>query len=63
MSAEQKQFIAMCEECERVPVPVYLVTRGRLSGLWIGASCWAWARFHLTEEDAAALLDERREAL
>lgn len=56
MSVAQKKSIAMCEECERVPVPVYFVTHGRLSGLWICATCLGGEGIHL-EEDSAALLD------
>ncbi len=61
--SEMRESTAMCEECERVPVPVYLVTRGRLSGLWICATCLAGEGIHLAEEDAAALFDDRREEL
>ncbi len=58
-----RESTAMCEECERVPVPVYLVTRGGLSGLWICATCLAGQGIHLAEEDAAALLGDGREEL
>ncbi len=56
MSAGQES-IGMCAECERVPVPVYFVTHGRLSGLWICATCLAGEGINL-EEDSAALLGD-----
>ncbi len=58
MSAGQEESIAMCEGCERVPVPVYFVTRGHHRGLRICATCLCEEGIHLhEEEDSAALLD------
>ncbi len=55
--SEKRESIAMCEECERVPVPVYFVTHGRLSGLWICATCLVGEGIHLKEDSATLLGD------
>ncbi len=53
--SELRESITMCEGCERVPVPVYLVTRGRHRGLRICATCLVEEGIHLEAEDSAAL--------
>lgn len=48
----------MCEGCERVPVPVYLVERGRHRGMRICATCLVEGGIHMAGEDAAALFGD-----
>ncbi len=55
---EMQESITMCEACERVPVPVYLATRGRHRGLRICATCLVEEGIHLEEEESAALLGD-----
>lgn len=54
--SELCESITMCEGCERVPVPVYLVERGRHRGMRICATCLVEEGIHMAGEDAAALL-------
>lgn len=58
MSKVRTESVAMCEECERVPVSVYLAPSGRHRGLRICARCLGEEGVHLEDEDPVSLAHE-----
>ena len=57
-STTHRQPVAMCESCERVPVPVHFVNRGLLRRLYVCADCLAEEGIHVEEGGSAALFDD-----
>lgn len=53
-------IVAMCDWCERVPVPVHFVNFSLYRGLYVCAGCLAEEGIHVEESDLAEQLYDCR---